>query len=140
MAVLTAWPAHAHKGATGVIKERMDAMSAMGDASKAIAKMVNGKSVFDANAVARHAQAINEHSRDVVVFFPPGSLKPPSEARPTIWQRWDEFEALALELESSSALLTEVAASDNASVRSAFTRVSKTCKSCHKHFRKRKAK
>ena len=37
----------AHSGATGVVKQRMDAMVDMGDKSKIVANMFKGKTEFD---------------------------------------------------------------------------------------------
>jgi len=42
---------YSHTGATGIVKERMDAMLDMGDKSKLVADMFKGKSEFDRNAV-----------------------------------------------------------------------------------------
>jgi cytochrome c556 len=32
-------------------------------------------------------------------MFPEGSLNPPTEAKPEVWQQWEDFEALALQME-----------------------------------------
>lgn len=43
--LFSALNANAHTGATGVVKQRMDAMSGMADAMKSMASVVKGKSI-----------------------------------------------------------------------------------------------
>ena len=43
--------ANSHSGATGVVKERMDAMTDRGDKSKLVADMFKGKTEFDRIAI-----------------------------------------------------------------------------------------
>ena len=42
---------NSHSGASGVVKERMDAMTDMGDKSKLVADMFKGKTEFDRIAI-----------------------------------------------------------------------------------------
>lgn len=138
-AALAAALAHAHKGATGIVKQRMDAMSALSDATKGAGRMIKGETVYDAESIAEYAHTIHRHSRTVVDYFPPGSVQPASEALPAIWQRWGEFEALAEELQDASAALAETAQTGGRSaVRAGFARLGKACKRCHENFRKKK--
>ena len=46
----------AHTGATGVVKERIDRMMAIGDANKALRAMFAGEAPYNAAAVAENAQ------------------------------------------------------------------------------------
>jgi cytochrome c556 len=128
----------AHEGATGIVKERMDSMKVMGDASKAIVDMIRGKTTYSDEAVAEYAATINQHSKYITDHYPPGSLQDVSEALPVIWERWDEFEKLAQQLESSSAALIETAQnSDQKAVRAQFAKVAKSCKGCHEDYRQK---
>ena len=86
----------AHDGATGVVKQRMDRMAAIGDANKALRAIFAGEASYDTNAVAEHAQTIRGHSGEAITsLFPEGSLHGPTEAKPEIWDEWDEFVSLA---------------------------------------------
>ncbi|WP_421880422.1 c-type cytochrome [Pacificispira sp.] len=88
--------AFAHSGATGVVKERMDAMMSMGKSMKAVAAMMRGEVAYDADAVREAAALIKQHSGDAMTeLFPEGSTGHPSEAKPEIWSKWDEFSDLA---------------------------------------------
>jgi cytochrome c556 len=91
--------ATAHEGATGIVKERMDLMSAIGDSTKAMRDMFSGEKPYDADAVRQNARAIAERSGErITELFPEGSTDHTSDALPAIWQDWDEFAALADDL------------------------------------------
>ncbi len=91
----------AHGGATGVVKERMDAMGRMGKASKALKQIMQGKVAYDADVVREQAAIIKDHAGDVLTkAFPEGSLMAPTEAKPEIWKDWDRFVSLSSQLET----------------------------------------
>ncbi len=91
--------AMAHGGATGIVKERMDAMGEMGDAVKAITEMMRGERDYDAAAVREGSRIIKSHAGESMTkLFPEGSTQKPTEARPEIWSNWDEFKTLADQL------------------------------------------
>ncbi|MCR9220511.1 MAG: cytochrome c [Alphaproteobacteria bacterium] len=86
----------AHVGATGVVKERMDLMMEIGDATKAIADMLRGTQPYDAERMRAMARRIEGHGGEAMTsLFPDGSLDHPSEALPAIWTEWERFERLA---------------------------------------------
>ena len=88
LAKLTAG-AFAHGGATGIVKQRIDGMTAM----------MRGKRPYDADAVSEAAAIIQSHAGPALTdLFPEGSIHGPSEARPDIWTNWSEFQALATRL------------------------------------------
>lgn len=90
----------AHSGATGVVKQRMDAMGQMGKATEALTKIMRGQQAYDAATVKAHAATIKSHAGDsLTALFPEGSTDHPSEALPEIWSNWDEFVELARRLE-----------------------------------------
>ena len=95
--------AFAHSGATGVVKERMDAMKSMGDAIKRIQPMMSGETGYDEAAVREAAQAIAaEAGKAMTGKFPEGSNEHPSETLPRTWEEWDRFTALATQLETAA--------------------------------------
>ena len=132
----------AHEGATGVIKQRMDAMKAMADAMKTIGGMVKGETGYDPAKAAASARAIGAHSGAVMTkLFPKGTLHPPSAAKPEVWQDWAKFEQAAREL-GMAAKDFEATATAGADVpepmRAAFRRLGEACTACHERFREKK--
>lgn len=88
----------AHGGATGIVKQRMDGMKAMGDAVKEISAMFRS-GTYDADLVKSGAEVIKKHAGEALLeVFPEGTDGAPSEAKPAIWTQWDEFAELANEL------------------------------------------
>lgn len=91
--------AFAHGGAVGVVKERMDGMSALGKTIKALAPMMRGEGTYDAETVRQGAETIRAHAGESLTkLFPVGSGGMPSEAKEIVWQDWEEFSALAEQL------------------------------------------
>lgn len=126
----------AHDGATGVVKERMELMKALGGEMKKLAAMFKGDTPYDAAAVAATARRIEDHSGGhLLEMFPEGSAGGPSEAADNIWRHWPEFEARADELGTQASALTAVADAGEAEARLAFGRLAGTCKACHQDFK-----
>ncbi|MEJ8474631.1 c-type cytochrome [Roseibium algae] len=137
----------AHGGATGIVKQRMDAMSEMARSMKTIGGMVRSKTPYDAEAVRKAAAYMELHGgTELTKLFPEGSLMKPSEAKPDIWQDWETFKAQADDLKNSAAVLKDMSGNGLASlgadgvlsVRQAFAAVGKTCSACHQKFRIKK--
>lgn len=100
----------AHGGATGIVKERMDAMSDMKDSMKSVSNMFKGNEPYDANKVRVAAEVIKGHSGEQLTkLFPEGSLKHPSEAKLIVWSEWDRFDKLAKHLGVLSEGLSKAA-------------------------------
>ncbi|MBO9463226.1 MULTISPECIES: cytochrome c [Stappiaceae] len=96
----------AHGGATGVVKERMDAMGEMGDVMKSLSSIMRGDKGYDAAAVRSGAEAIQSHSGEALTkLFPEHSIEGSSEAKPEIWSNWQEFKSLADQLDLFAAAL-----------------------------------
>ena len=90
--VLASGTVYAHRGATGIVKDRMDAMMSLGSAMKALTAMMRGKQAYDAERVKASAKTIGGHGGESITsLLPEGSLKPPSRATPAIWADWDRF-------------------------------------------------
>ncbi|SHM66938.1 Cytochrome c556 [Roseovarius litoreus] len=102
--------AFAHSGATGVVKERMDAMKSMGDAVKRIKPMMSGEAAYDEAAVRAAAQAIaDEAGTAMTEKFPEGSTDHPSEVLQRTWDEWSRFTGLAEQLEVAANGLAQAA-------------------------------
>lgn len=123
----------AHEGATGLVKERMDQMNDMGKAMKAMAEQLraNRLSSLDGEVAVIHAAAVR-----IPQLFPPGSDQRPTDAKPEIWSRWDDFSAQAKKLgDESTKLAALVSGGDPGSVRGQLRIVGDLCASCHKAYR-----
>lgn len=132
----------AHKGAMGVVKERMDAMVQMGDSNKILTAMVRRKTEFNSDIFLQELNKIAQaDGKQLINLFPDSSLMSPTEARETIWQNWQEFTQLANDLENSVDALTTHIENDNAltaNVIKEYKAMATTCKQCHKKFREKK--
>ena len=131
-----------HSGATGIVKERMDLMKSMGDASKVIGDMVKRKRPLDADEIRILADGLRQHAAQVPDLFPDtrdSREGHATEAKPAIWSRWEEFRTLSIDLERESAKLSEIAINgDEKAIRKQYVAVAKTCRGCHKEFRRPK--
>ena len=131
----------AHEGATGIVKQRMDSMSEMGDAVKVIADMAKGKSEFNIEAVRASTKVLSSHAGNIVDHFPDSEESRNShvsEALPAIWESWEKFEQQAEDLKDAVIELENKAALelDARTLRIVFARTAKACSACHDDFRK----
>lgn len=139
VAMLAGNVAVAHMGATGVVKQRTDLMSAIGKSMKEIGAMVRGKVPVDSSRAAAAAQEIAAHGRHLPGLFPPESNRPPSEARPIIWQKKADFDAsTAAMVDAAEALAVAAATSDRDALKRAYRMLGQTCKDCHRVYRAKK--
>lgn len=108
--LLAAVVAAAHNGATGVVLERMNGMTAMRDVISELSPMVQGTVPYDPAIVSAGASTIAEHAGDTLLgLFPEGSIEGVTYAKPEIWSDWKTFEDLANQLLSYSSALAEAA-------------------------------
>ena len=128
----------AHKGAKGIVMERMMAMKGMGDGMKSIAAMVTGKAPYDAAKTKGIAVEIKKHATGIPKQFPKGSIKGPSEALPAIGKDWDDFKGHADELAKLADQLAGSADSGKVAALGLFAKMGKTCSGCHQDYRKKK--
>ena len=130
----------AHDGATGIVKERMDSMKDISAQMKLMKKMIQKKQPYDAERFKFAATTITKHGNKTSGLFPKDSTDKPSRAKPAIWQDWDTLTAMAQKLtEKSIELADKVEDTKNTkTLRAAFQKLAKTCKSCHKKFRNKK--
>ena len=142
--LLAAATAFAHGGATGIVKERMDQMSAISKAMKAIGAMLKGAEPFDSARVGVLASEIGQMGGDRLTGkFPANSLHAPTEARPEIWTDWEDFQSKAFEMKTAAEALAKSAGhprsdSDPRSPDVLFRALGTTCKTCHESFRIKK--
>ncbi len=135
--------AFAHSGATGVVKERMDAMVDLGERSKQVADMFKGKSEFDSTVILNAADIFVKHGTTLISLFPDTKTSrtgSKTEALPAIWEEWNIFSKQADEfLKRSESLQQKVSETNDPKIlKAAFFKTAKTCSACHKRFRKPK--
>lgn len=102
--------AMAHNGATGVVLERMNGMTAMRDIVAELAPMMQSAVPYDAFIVSEGAAVIAGHAGETMLsLFPEGSLEGVTYAKPEIWSNWQDFAALAEEMRVYADALSEAA-------------------------------
>lgn len=122
----------AHEGATGIVKERMDGMKAIGAAMKALANTLRSETP-DQTLIVVSAKVIRAHSGQAMLdLFPEGSLDKPTEASPQIWTDWQRFSELANDLEARAIAFED---RPDAVDLIGFDVIGQLCKDCHKNFR-----
>ena len=132
-----------HQGATGIVLERMEAMTSLSDAMKVIVPMARGAAPFDADALALAANNVAEIGAQMPKQFPEGSGGHPSMAAPAVWEDRAGFDRQAGFLTERAARLAEVAALvedvqtevDGDSVASLVQDIGGTCAACHRGYR-----
>ena len=86
--------AFAHKGATGIVKERMDNFKA---SQMALKQILAASKRNDFEAIVPLANQIKNWAEIMPTKFPSGSDGPPSEAALTIWIDFEGFKSAAKE-------------------------------------------
>ena len=125
--------AHAHEGATGVVKDRMDRFKASKESVKQIRKALKTK---DWSAIQKEANDLQQWASEMSNFFPEGSNGKPSEAKDKIWSDWEGFLRSVESYQEGTEKL--VKSSSNKSLdatATAFEATLKSCKSCHNDFK-----
>lgn len=148
----------AHRDATGIVKQRMDAMESMASAMKELRAMIRGRRPYDVQRVKAHAKIIATHGDEkLTALFPEGSLDSPTRATSAIWVDWERFSAMARELRVYAGALAAAASNERGAGAvvatgeptpeelpamapdDVFVRLQRNCSDCHRMFRKRKS-
>ena len=125
--------AFAHKGATGIVKERMDYFKASQIALKQVLVALKRE---DFEAIVPLANQIKNWAEIMPEKFPSGSDGPPSEASSVIWRDFEGFKSAAKEnFEAASFLEVSALKGDAEATAKAVKRLAGTCKSCHQSYR-----
>ena len=123
----------AHKGAMGIVKERMDKFEASEKATKRIKQAL---SRGDTAVVMAEAQLLVSWAREMEGYFPENSNQPPSEARDEIWLKWDVFVTAIQSFDNATQALIDAAITGNPNAMGgALTEMTKSCKRCNQQFR-----
>ena len=125
---------HAHEGATGIVKERMDAFV---ETRQQMKQMRGAIAESEFVAVANISARMQIWANKMADYFPEGSDQSPSEAAPAIWSDPDGFAAKLVSYQTSIRALGDAASSgDRDSTIKAFSALGQSCKSCHQTYRK----
>ena len=123
----------AHKGAMGIVKERMDKFEASEKATKRIKQAL---SRGDTAVVMAEAKFLLSWAREMESYFPENSNQPPSEAKDEIWLQWDDFVGAIQSFDNAAQALIDAAETQNPrAIDGAFKEMVRSCKSCHQQFR-----
>ena len=127
--------AFAHSGVKDKnVKERMMVMKAMADNTKIIGQMLKGKTSFDENEAKLALERLSSLSLKTPKVFEVNATDPKSEAKPSIWDEFDEFTKLSQDLAEATEVLAGSVSTIN-DLRPALKRVSSGCKACHSKYR-----
>ncbi len=127
--------AAAHQGVTNTtVMARMDAMSEVGARTRVLGQMTKGELPFDAELARDAAAQIAALAAKAPGLFAAPEDDPKSEARPEIWENFEDFEARSADLEAA-ARAAAGSVEDPATLRSALGAIGATCKACHERYR-----
>jgi cytochrome c556 len=131
--LLVSVSAFAHKGATGIIKERMDNFKA---SQMALKQIFSASKRNNFEAIVPLANQIKNWAEIMPTKFPSGSDGPPSEAAPAIWTDFEGFKLAAKEnFEAANFLEVTALNGDAKETAKAIKQLAGTCKSCHQSYR-----
>ena len=116
------------------VKERMMLMKEMANNTKTIGQMLKGKTPFDADEAKLALERLSSLSLETPKVFKVNASDPKSEARPAIWDEFDEFTRLSKDLAETSLVLARSIDSIG-DLRPALKGVSSGCKACHSRYR-----
>ena len=99
--------------------------------------MLKGKIPFDAEAFAKRAANLAVLSQMPLEGFTPGSDQGYTNADPSIWRNWDDYNAKMVKFQQEAAKLAEVAkTATRGEIGSQFVNTAKTCKGCHRVYKR----
>jgi len=126
-------PSAGHDHATGLVKDRMEAMTSMAKRQKAISQHIKDKR--ELATIKADAEAIASLASHIPHLFPAGSTQAPTQARGTIWQNVSDFESKARALETASRALAATNPGDFGALRLTAAAVTRECSGCHEKYR-----
>lgn len=123
-------------GHLGKIKERQDAMKAVGGGMGVIVKTAKGKMAFDAAAIKSAALTIKTNLEKSASLFPDGTGEDSgveNRAKPEIWLDTEGFAAALKKAIDAADNMSKVTAM--ADLMPALGQLGGGCKGCHEKFR-----
>ena len=131
--LVAAGTALAHEGVeTPAVMKRMELMKGVGEHTRTLGEMVQGKTAFDAARAARARAALLSAAREVPAHFEARETDPLSEALPAVWEDWDGFLDRAATMEEAARTLDTDSAD---ALRASFADLGRSCRACHEDYR-----
>jgi len=119
-----------------VIKERKEAMKAVGGAAGAGGKMMKGEAPFELAKVQASLKTYQDNAIKVKGLVPDDSKTGgDTEALPSIWEKKADFLA-RLDKMAADAKAASGVIKDEASFKAEWPKVMSNCGGCHKEYRK----
>ena len=120
--------------ANPAVKARMEAMKTIGAQTKILGSMAKGAVAFDAAAAQAAAATMAAEAAKIPALFEANEDDPESEAKPIIWEQWDDSTKKAMALETAA---TDASSSitDAGSLGAAMGAIGGSCKGCHSTYR-----
>ena len=132
LAVLSPWVL----AENSLVKERQERMEAIGAAMKILAPMYLKKAPYNSTHAINSAESLAKNAQiDLLQYFSYRTRTLESKAKPEIWDDWVFFEELIYSLANSARLFADSAGNGLQGSTTQFEALSKTCKTCHRHFR-----
>jgi cytochrome c556 len=120
------------------IDYRQKVMSGVGADMGAISDILKHGLPYTA-AIALHADRLGDAAALIPTAFREKVTAGPTDAKPEIWQKPDEFKEAIAAFEDAADDLEDAADDDDpAAVQAAFKQLGKACGGCHEPFRKPK--
>jgi cytochrome c556 len=132
------------------VKERREMMKeTVAPAAKLGGQMVKGKVPFDAAKAAEAMKEISGVPDKYVTLFPKGTEhggeadsqiadeEDRSQAKPEIWESFDDFKNIAMKLKDAAAKAAGAAEQGKGTFTAAFNDMTKICKQCHESYREK---
>jgi cytochrome c556 len=121
------------------IKYRESVMNTLKYHSRAAKAVTEGKPALPLNVhLLAHARAMRDAAGFIPDLFPEGSDFGETEAKASVWEDKEGFDAHAKKLaEATDALLKAAEADDRAAAGKAMQQVGKACKGCHDDYREK---
>jgi cytochrome c556 len=125
----------AHQGVLNpVVKARMANMSAIAENVKTLGVMAKGGTAFDQFDAREAARRIAAHAAETPSLFEAPESAPQSEARPEIWENFEDFSNKAGALVEIAELLS-TSITEQSDLAEAMRTLGASCKSCHADYR-----
>jgi cytochrome c556 len=121
--------------AQDVVAERKALMKQQGAQTAQGAKFMKGEEPFDLAKARNIFVVLATTAEKIPSLFPDSSKAGDHSSLPSVWEKKDEFNALAAKL-AAEAKAAQAAVKDEASFKATFAEVTKNCGGCHRPFRK----
>ena len=121
-----------------VIQYRQTLMAGHGVSMGSIADMMKYKFGYGPQQVEIHARNLSEYAKLIPEVFENEITAGATDAKPEIWQNWDDFVAKAKALETAAGKLSASAGGGPSAIMPELKATGGACRNCHDNYRKPK--